>query len=107
MRQHHAFRFAGRARGVDDCRQVIRLRIRYTLIANPSFAQIKLASFFFELGQRQSFRIWYSFRLEENDVLYLRTFPKRSLQFIKLLSIREKENAGARVVQYVTDLRGR
>src|SRR5689334_9264521 len=107
MRQHHAFRLASRARRVNDRREIIRLRVRNSLIDVTRFALFKLASLFFDLGQRQTFRICDSFRIEENDVLYLRTLAERVSQFLKLLSILKKENAGTRVVQDVTNLRWR
>src|ERR1041384_4068948 len=107
MRQHHTFRFASRAGGVDDRRQIIRPGVRYRSIDVAGLALFKLAAFFFELGQRYPFRACDSFSLEENDVLDLRTFTERVFQLIKLVSILEKKNAGARVVQYVTDLRWR
>jgi len=80
MRQHHAFWFARRAGRVNDRREIIRLGVRNSTIDVTGFPLFKFASLFFDLGQRQTFRICDSFRIEENDVLYLRTLTERVSQ---------------------------
>ncbi len=65
---------------------------------------LEFAALFFELGQSESFFARNSLRVEKDDMLNFGTLAQRFLDFVVLLSIREHENARARVVENVTHL---
>src|SRR5829696_7526196 len=98
MREHHAFWLAGCTGGVDDSREIIRLRLHGRALDVPGLALFKLTSLFFQLRKRQPLGGSDSFRIEKDDVLNFRTFAKHVFHFKVLLTIGEKENASARIV---------
>jgi hypothetical protein len=55
----------------------------------------KFAPLLFELCECESLSGSDSFRIENNNVLNFRTFAKHVFQFDVLLTIGDKENAGA------------
>src|SRR5215212_6656591 len=107
MREHYALRLAGSTRGIDDSCQIIRLRLHGRALDVPGLALFKLTSLFFQLSKRQPLGGSDSFRIEKDDMLNFRTFAKHVFHFEVLLTIGEKENASARIVQDIAHLRRR
>ena len=107
MREHHAFWFAGRARGVDDGREFVRFGLQLTSVRCGQVRAVRARVLSLRVEQASTRLRRHSLRLKEDYVLDFGTFAKSLFQFIKLLAIFEKENARARIVQDVTHLRRR
>ena len=93
MRQHHAFRFAGCARGVNDRRQILGRGLRCRGDRHGQVRAVQARVLFLRVAKASVPRRRYSLRIEKNDVLNFRTLAERVLQFNKLFTIFEKENA--------------